>query len=259
MHVTKFKDGIVICGSFPSEAVVVRIAKELAEKHDHRLPLVVADPPYGNVTKNDWDKVKLTDAAYAMKLVEGMQELEGLQSHGDVAYWWGGIGKPGFRPFFKFISSTETHTAYQMVDLVTWKKKRGYGVQNKYLFVREELAYFCLGGTKPNVFNIPLLDKERGYAGYNEKYPAKSKYLRRTNVWDDITEILRGKTHDAEKPVALSGILITAHTKPGDVVLDLYSASGSCSIAARSLGRQFIAVERDPAEYAKIVAKLRRN
>ena len=49
---------------------------------------------------------------------------------------------------------------------------------------------------------------KRGYAGCNEKYPAKSEFLRRTNVWDDVTEILRGKVHVNQKPERLMEVPI---------------------------------------------------
>ena len=91
------------------------------------------------------------------------------------------------------------------------------------------------------------------------EYPAKSKFLRRTNVWDDITEILRGKKFEAEKPQALSKIIVEAHTDRGDIVLDLYSCSGSCSLAARSLERRFIAVESDPDTFDELITELRSN
>lgn len=183
----------------------------------------------------------------------------------------GGIGKKGFRPFFLFCSIIEhlplikfnnkflfgIKNNLTLVDFITWKKKRAIGTKKKYLFTREELVYLLKGESdKPRIFNIPYLDKLRGYEGYNAKYPCKSPYLRRTNVWDDITEIFKGKDHDAQKPVKLAEIVIETHTNSGEWVADIFAGSGGTAIAARKLGRKFIVIEKDKNNYIKILNKL---
>ena len=81
---------------------------------------------------------------------------------------WGGVGKPGHRPFLEWCSRVEkNHPAWEG-QFVTWTKRRAYGTATKYLFTREEC--FILTRGKP-VFNKPYLDKERGYAGYDKKVP----------------------------------------------------------------------------------------
>jgi len=89
------------------------------------------------------------------------------------------------------------------------------------------------------------------------KYPAKSEFLRRTNVWADVTEIMRGKTHVNQKPDRLMEIPIEVHTEPGEWVLDPFAGSGTTAIAARKLGRRFVIVEQDPDNFDRIVSRLR--
>lgn len=149
------------------------------------------------------------------------------------------------RPFFKAIPLIEETTPWKMATLITWKKKRAYGIQWSYLFTREEIAYFVLGDPKkPRVFNVPLLEIKRGYEGYNKKYPAKSEFKRRTNVWDDVTEILRGKTHECQKPERLYRIMIEASSNEGERVLDPFAGSGVLSRAGE--GRHCILVDAEP-------------
>lgn len=226
-----------------SGAGMIRVLQEDAFTYvpDERVPLVLADPPYGNIVSDKWDAK--TDWHHG--LLDWTNHTSTFQETGDVLYVWGGVGKPGDRPFLKYLSLVESETDYVMKNLITWSKKRAYGVKDNYLFTREELVYLIKGTTKPNVFNIPLLDVERGYAGYNAKYPAKSKYLRRTNVWTDITEIFRGKVHVAEKPEALSRIIISTHTSVGDWVLDPFAGSGSAGVAAAALDRNAILLDND--------------
>lgn len=99
-------------------------------------------------------------------------------------------------------------------------------------------------GDKPATFHIPLLEEKRGYAGYNVKYPAKSEFLRRTNVWDDVTELFRGKIHPTEKPSRLAEIMIETSSNPGDLVLDPFAGSGSTGVAAKKLGREYLLIEK---------------
>jgi DNA modification methylase len=144
-----------------------------------------------------------------------------------------------------------------MVNYITWNKRRGYGTHRNYLFTREELAYFVKGKENlPRVFNIPLTSIERGYAGFNEKYPAKSKYLRRTNVWT-IPELFRGKYHSCQKPLEVMQIPIETSSRKNDWILDMFAGSGATGFAARNAGRKFILIEQDPEHYNNIVQRMK--
>jgi modification methylase len=57
------------------------------------------------------------------------------------------------------------------------------------------------------------------------------------------------KAHPTQKPEALLRRVIMATTKPGGLVLDPFFGTGTTGAAARSLGRHFIGIERDP-DYA---------
>ena len=49
-----------------------------------------------------------------------------------------------------------------------------------------------------------------------------------------------------EKPEILSELLIKSFTNPGDIVLDLFSGTGTACVAAKRLGRNFIGSDIDP-------------
>lgn len=198
-------------------------------------PLIICDPPYGRITKEKWDNSPPTPgdwfelcASYAM-------------ANATICFW-GGIGKPKDRPFVEFAAKLErNYPGWTIRDWITWSKKRGYGQPDRYLFTREE----CLIVTRGEpVFNVPLLDKLRGYPGYNPKFPAKSEYLRRTNVWTDITEIFRGKIHPTQKPDALYRVLIETHSAPFDTVFDPCAGSLTTARAAMQTGRGYVCVEQ---------------
>lgn len=208
--------------------------------------LVIADPPYGDITSEDWDIAEVN------KWVTLLSDLGFLVAPGTPIYWWGGIGKPNNRPLLEFLRLVEMKTDWRARDWITWRKKRAYGKSNDYLFVREECLLFTMLGVKPRIFNIPLSSELRGYAGYNKKYPAKSEYKRITNVWDD-TEVMRDKMHPTQKASAVIRRPIEVNTVGGELVLDLFAGSGETSVQAALIGRQHIAVESKP-EYCKLIA-----
>lgn len=259
-HVT-FEDGVIVHGHFP-DADVLRIVAEYGP-----FPLTIADPPYGNIVDKDWDRMHKDQGAglaYAHLMMRWTRVIEQATLPGGALYVWGGIGiprqdgEPAFRPFFHYLSRVESDCGFRLSSLITWKKRRAYGIQWGYLFTREELAYFVLGDVKkPRKFAVPLLEEKRGYAGYNAKYPAKSEFLRRTNVWDDVTEIFQGKAHVNQKPRRLMEIPIEVHTEPGEYVFDPFAGSGTTAHAARALGRRFVLVEQDKGTFDRTVESLR--
>lgn len=216
--------------------VITCNVNDLNQDYISKADLIVSDPPYGRIVSEDWDQ-----SFDAEDYLQHAEHCEALLKPGGSALIWGGIGKPNDRVFFKFLSEVENRTELTIQNVITWSKKRAYGKANDYLFTREELVWLTHG--KPKTFNIPLLDELRGYDGYNKKYPAKSKYKRRTNVWSDITEVMRNKCHPCEKPKALSEVIVSTHSNEGDLVLDLYAGSGNVSKVCKSLGRNSIAVE----------------
>lgn len=215
-----------------------------------KFPLVIADPPYGDIVKEKWDNWGYEEYIKLAKIIED------VLIDGGSAYVWGGVGKYKNRTFFKFLANVEDETCLHLRNVITWSKKRAYGKSNDYLFTREEVAWL-VKGEKPLIFNIPLLDEKRGYAGYNAKYPAKSEYKRRTNVWTDITEVFSGKKHECEKPERLAEVMINTHTNSGDEVLDLFAGSGNVSVVATKLGRRFVAVENDDVVYKLLLERLK--
>lgn len=71
-----------------------------------------------------------------------------------------------------------------------------------------------------------------------------------SDVWDDI-EHLQQKDKErvgygTQKPEALLRRIILASSKPGDLVMDLFSGSGTTAATASKLGRQFVVADASP-------------
>jgi len=65
------------------------------------------------------------------------------------------------------------------------------------------------------------------------------------------------RLHPTQKPVQSLKPLISAFTKPDDVVLDPFSGSGSTLVAAHELGRQSIGIDLDPDHHRTAADRLR--
>ncbi len=53
------------------------------------------------------------------------------------------------------------------------------------------------------------------------------------------------RLHPCQKPVTVFEPVIEAFTKPGDLILDPFAGSASSAVAAKSLGRHYLAIELD--------------
>lgn len=257
MRVERFRDGFAILGDSTTDGAAQAVADLLGPR---KLQLIVADPPYGNIVSEGWDRVDdWDDGQFAHWMIDWTILWEQFLEPNAAFYVWGGIGRPQFRPFFRYLLEVEDRTDLRLANLITWSKRRAYGVQHNYLFTREECAYLIKGTDikKPRKFNVPLLDEKRGYPGYNKKYPAKSEYKRRTNVWTDITEVMRGKLHPTQKADRVIEVPIEVHTDPGEWVLDPFAGCGTTALAARRLGRNFIVIEQDEEHFEMITKRLR--
>lgn len=255
MKVETFPDGIAICGDCTDVAVLDEVKRQLGDKLTH---VVVTDPPYGNIIDEEWDKWSNGQKTFVDWMLKWTNDYADILIDGGAFYVWGGYGIPGFRPFFEYSARLESETSLRMSNIVTWSKKRAYGVQHNYLATREDVLYLVKGNVKkPAVFNVPYLDTKRGYAGYNAKYPAKSEFYRRTNVWMDITEIFSGKVHPTQKPLRVYEIPIETNSNPGDWIVDPFAGSMTAAFAARKLDRRWICVERDEKMFDESVEALR--
>lgn len=254
MKEVMFDDGLAILGDGTSRNVLERVRAYVGQTRC----MMIADPPYGNILPLDWDKWKGTQEQFVDWMTKWTVLWSEALPEGGAMYVWGGVGRKWFRPFFAYLHTIEHQSPMQIGNVITWKKKRSYGVQHNYLFTREELVYLVKGDPKkPDLFNVPYLDEKRGYAGYNDKYPAKSEYLRRSNVWADITELLTGKIHDAQKPMDVYRVPIEARTAKGDIVIDPFAGSFTLAHAARLVGRKWVCVESDEETFNRAVDELR--
>jgi adenine-specific DNA-methyltransferase len=120
-------------------------------------------------------------------------------------------------------------------------------------------AYLWLQALAPGYFTRPYEDLRREYEELRREYEdLRREYeeLRRpfsvtadvpyTDVWTYPTVQSYPGKHPCEKPAAMLEHIITASSRPGAVVLDCFAGSGNTLVAAKKLGRRYIAIDIDP-------------
>ena len=106
--------------------------------------------------------------------------------------------------------------------------------------------YLWLQNIAPGYFRQQYEDLRQQYEDLRRPFKVTSD-VPYTDVWDfPRVQFYKGK-HPCEKPLALMEHIITASSRPGDVVLDPFCGSGVTGIAARKHNRRFIGIERDPS------------
>jgi DNA modification methylase len=89
------------------------------------------------------------------------------------------------------------------------------------------------------------------------KVLAKGVRNKRT-VWSLSPQNYRG-AHTAVFPETLPAPCILSSSRPGDVVLDPFSGSGTTGVVAEHYGRRYVGLELNPAYIAESVARIRQG
>jgi DNA modification methylase len=119
-------------------------------------------------------------------------------------------------------------------QVLVWNKSRIVLSRSDYCWNYEPLAYGWIKGARPRAPRRP---------------PANA-----TAVWEISSAILDGpQEHPTCKPVELIARPIAYHTRPGEIIYEPFSGSGTVLIAAEMSGRRCYALEICPA-YCDVAA-----
>ena len=175
------------------------------------IDLVVTDPPY-LVNYRSRDGRSILGDVHADWLAPSFAELHRvLRPHSFCVSFYGWQAADIFLQAWR-------KAGFRPVGHFTFVK--GYNSRQGYTAARHESAYLLAKG-KPS-------------------YP-------KTAPRDVLPWQYTGNTlHPTQKPVTALQPLIGAYSAIGDIVLDPFAGSGSTAIAARNMGRSFIAIEKDP-------------
>jgi len=105
-----------------------------------------------------------------------------------------------------------------------------------------------LGGTAPS--------KSTNFNAGAPKEPYKQEFTGYPKSIIDLPLDDGALDHPTQKPAALFSFLIRTYSNPGDLVLDNCAGSGTTGIAAKSTGRAYILIEKNPDYFAAMTSRI---
>lgn len=213
--------------------------------------LLFADPPY-NLTK-DFGKQKFkqrSTGAYEAWLDSWLQLCVPLMAPTASVYicgdWRSGaaIQKAGTKYF-------------KLQNRITWEREKGRGAKSNWKNAAEDIWFFTVSDNY--TFNLEAVKQRRrviapyrengGPKDWKESEAGKFRDTHPSNIWTDISvpfwSMPENTDHPTQKPEKLLAKIILASSGKGDLILDPFAGSGTTAVAAKKLGRDFVAIESD--------------
>ncbi|MBP5190114.1 MAG: site-specific DNA-methyltransferase [Bacteroidales bacterium] len=235
----------------------------LQELEDNTVDLVIADPPY-NMKKADWDTFR-TEQDYfefTLKWIDAM--LPKCKPTASI-YLFNNA----------YNSAIILHTLRQrrivFRNWITWYKKDGFSsTRRRYVNAQETILFYTM--SDDYTFNyddirIPYASIERiacaakkGILKEGKRWYPNEKGKLCNDVWEITSQRHKVKVngkiikplHPTIKPDEMIDRMIRASSDENDLVLDLFSGSGTTSRIAKQLNRNFVGCEMN-REYVKII------
>ena len=223
--------------------------------------LIIIDPPY-NLTKN------FNGSTFNARSEESYDEYlstwfplvcKKLKSNGSL-YICGD---------WKCTSSLQRAVEKELtvMNRITWQREKGRGAKSNWKNSMEDI-WFAVKDKDDYYFDVEAVKlKRKVIAPY--KVDGQPKDWQQTeegnyritypsNFWDDISvpfwSMPENTEHPTQKPEKLYAKLILASSKTGDVIFDPFLGSGTASVTAKKLDRNYVGIEMNE-EYCLFAEK----
>lgn len=242
-------DNRILCGDSTSIADIDKLM--MGEKAD----LVVTDPPYNVAYESKAGKIdndNMSDEAFKAFLLSVFSMMHYALKPGGCFYIYHADGGTIGTAFRSAVS--ETKDLYLAMPLI-WAKNTAVLSRTDYNPQHEPILYgWRLGAAhyydgdftrtslvddKPNISKMSLKELQKYTAELEEKLNPKSSVIR-------VDRPTKNDIHPTMKPVRLFERNIYTSSRPGEVVLDLFSGSGTLVVACRKTGRRGRGMEYSP-------------
>jgi len=240
--------------------------KEDVEKlmDNKKAALAIQDPPYNVDINNEFGNLPLNKYInWSEKWID--DTINALGENSSLYIWLGADIRNGLQSLPDFIIMMRNKPV-RVRNFITMRNQRGYGTQKNWMAIRQELLYYIKG--EP-IFNVDaeytdIPKKTKGYykrvnGKLTENFErSKSLTIRAGNVWHDIQQVFYLMHENiegcfAQKPLKSAERIIEASSKPGDIVIDFFSHSGSTLLQAEMNKRIAYTMDIDPS-YCKVTA-----
>lgn len=223
--------------------------------------LIIIDPPY-NLTKN------FNGTTFSARSDSSYDEY--------LATWFPTVCKklaPTGSLYicgdWKCTSSLQRAVEQELTILnrITWQREKGRGAKSNWKNGMEDI-WFAVKNPDNYYFDVEAVkQKRRVIAPYKmdgtpkdwkEEDDGKFRLTYPSNFWDDISipfwSMPENTDHPTQKPEKLYAKLILASSRPGDIIFDPFLGSGTASVVAKKLDRQYCGIELNE-EYAMLAEK----
>lgn len=228
------------------------------------IDLAIIDPPY-NLNQCDWDTFDSAEAFMSFTERYLKKVIQALKPTGSLY-----IFNTAFNSALILNFLYSQGMCYK--NWITWYKKDGFSSCRKRYTNNQETILLFTKADKGYTFNcddvrVPYLSGDRIKAAQKKGilkngkrwFPNPNGKLC-TDVWEfpsvRLTNKKGGKTvkqkHPTPKPEGMIERMIKASSNKGDLVLDLFSGTGTTAYCAKKLGRRFIACDNNE-EYCSII------
>ena len=220
---------------------------------DSSVDLVLTDPPYfiGFDGGKGWDSQWKTEDEYLRWCKKWTSECVRVLKSNSCFYVWGTTKTDTFLRYKLEILNSFDDLYYQ--NWIIWSYDWGGRTKKTFPRKHEDLLMYSKG--KEFLFNdddvrIPHVMKKSVRKCVELNIRGKIP----TDVWcknNHTTAKEYCNWHPTQKPLELLERIIRANTNEDDVVMDIFSGSGSTAIVSNNCGRKFIGCEIDSEYYEK--------
>ena len=226
------------------------VLKMLEFVPDNFADLIIIDPPY-NLTKN-FNGFKFnsrSDESFDEYLSTWFPQVcKKLKPNGSL-YMCGD---------WKCTSSLQRAIEKELsiLNRITWQREKGRGAKSNWKNGMEDI-WFAVKNPKDYYFDVESVKMKRKVIApykvdgkpkdWNQSEEGNFRITYPSNFWDDISipfwSMPENTDHPTQKPEKLYAKLILASSKPGDIVFDPFLGSGTTSVVAKKLGRNYCGIE----------------
>ena len=213
--------------------------------------LIIADPPYFQILKNDWDNMWKSEEEYYSWCNEWIRECFRILNKNGSMYIWN-----WFDNICEMGHIAKKHN-FIIRNLICWNRGGGREKTN-WGSKKEDLLY--LTKTNKPVFNLEdilisandsnrKMSKQAWERGRYERKGRKNynkESVNPSNVWYDSLVASNSKekvNHPSQKPLSICDRIIKASSNENDLIYIPFAGSGSEIISCINNNRNYIATE----------------
>jgi site-specific DNA-methyltransferase (adenine-specific) len=141
---------------------------------------------------------------------------------------------------------------------ITWEREKGRGAKSNWKNCSEDIWFFTV--SDDYYFDVeavmlkrqviaPYTDRNGAPKDWTESENGRFRLTHPSNLWTDLTvpywSMPENTDHPTQKPEKLLAKVILASSREGDLVFDPFNGSGTTTVVAKKLGRNYLGVEID--------------